>query len=141
MGSGLIKVSLIFTAVAAFVVSGALAHAQDKSARPELKIIKDELFERGNFYFVKGVVYNPNSRPVKNVVIKYYIWKKWMGQEGHGTMIRDTGGLVQSTLRFIPPKQSVDFTAIGGNTAPVMTVESGLLPDPLSAEIAAEWDR
>jgi len=116
-------------------------NAQGKSAKPELKIIKDELFERGNFYFVKGVIYNPNSRPVKNVEIKYYIWRKWMGKDGHGTVIKDTGGLVQTNIKYIPPKQSVEFNAIGGTNAPVMTAESGLLPDPLDAQITAEWDK
>jgi hypothetical protein len=37
-------------------------------------------------------------------------------------------------------KQSIDFTAAGFN-APVMTVESGLLPDPLDADITAERDK
>jgi hypothetical protein len=112
-----------------------------KANDPELKIIKDALLENGNFYFVKGTIYNPNSKAVKNVVIKYYIWKKWMGQDGHGTMIRDTGGLVSANIKYIPPKQSVDFTAVGDSHAPVMTLESGLLPDPLDAEVTAEWDR
>jgi hypothetical protein len=115
--------------------------AQVPVGKPVLKIIKDDLYERGNFYFVKGVVYNPQNRPVKNVEIRYYIWKKWMGQNGHGTVIRDTGGLVQATVKYIPPKQSVEFTATGGDNAPVMTVESGLLPDPLDAQITAEWDK
>lgn len=133
--------AILLLMVTALAVPVSDVHAQGKSAKPELKIIKDDLVERGNFYFVKGSVYNPNSRPVKNVEIKYYIWKKWMGKEGHGTVIRDTGGLVQATIKYIPPKQSVEFTAIGGDNAPVMTVESGLLPDPLDAQIAAEWDK
>jgi hypothetical protein len=125
----------------AFVVSVSYADKQDTGADLGLKIIKDELLERGTFYFVKGIIHNPNNESVKNVKIQYLIWKKWMGQDGHGTIIRDTGGLVQSLIKYIPPKQSVEFTAIGDNTAPVMTVKSGLLPDPLDAEIVAEWDR
>jgi len=140
MESTLIRTCVALIA-AALVIPTPSAHAQRKSAKPELKIIKDDLLERGNFYFVKGVVYNPNNQPVKNVEIRYYIWKKWMGQDGHGTVIRDTGGLVQSTIRYIPPKQSVEFTTTGGTNAPVMTIESGKLPDPLNAEITAEWDR
>ena len=127
--------------VAALIILASPVHAQTKGGRPELKIIKDDLYERGNFYFVKGVIYNPNTKPVKNVEIMYYIWKKWMGKDGHGTVIRDAGGLVQTTIKYIPPKQSVEFTASGGTNAPVMTVESGLLPDPLDAQITAEWDR
>jgi hypothetical protein len=111
-----------------------------KEGSPELKIVKDTLLESGNFYFVRGVVYNPNSRAVKNVVIRYFIWKKWMGRDGHGSVIKDTGGLVRATIKYIPPKQSVDFATDSGN-APVMTVESGLVPDPLDAEITAEWDK
>lgn len=110
-----------------------------KDNNPKLKIINDGLFEYNNFYLVKGTVYNPNDKAVKNVVIKYYIWKKWMGQDGHGSLIKDTGGLVVSTIKYIPSKTSVAFTASGQN-APVMTVESGLLPDPVNAEITAEWD-
>lgn len=111
-----------------------------KEANPELKIVKDELIENGFFYSVKGTVYNPNDKPVKNVVIKYYIWKKWMGKEGQGRALKETGGLVVSTIKYLPPKQSVEFTAESRN-APRMTPESGLLPDPLAAEISAEWDK
>jgi hypothetical protein len=111
-----------------------------KDSSPKLKIIKDGLFEFNNFYFVKGSVYNPSDKAVKNVVIKYYIWKKWMGKDDHGSIIKNTGGLVTSTIKYIPPKTSVEFTASGDNNAPVMTIESGLLPDPLNAEITAEWD-
>jgi hypothetical protein len=90
--------------------------------------------------FVSGSIYNPNSEGVSNVVIRYYIWKKWMGKDGHGSVIKETGGLVSGTIKYLPPKQTVDFTAASRN-APVMTPESGLLPDPISAEITAEWDR
>jgi len=51
------------------------------------------------------------------------------------------GGLVESTIKFIPPKQSVEFTTAGNGNAPAMTVESGVVPDPLDAKISAEWDR
>lgn len=112
-----------------------------KEAAPQLKIIKDDLLKSDGFYFVKGTVHNPSDKPVKNVVIRYYVWKKWMGKEGHGTSIRDTGGLVSANIKYIPPKQSVDFAATGGDNAPVMTPESGLLPDPLDAEITVEWDK
>lgn len=112
---------------------------RQKDSQPQLKIVKDELREAGNFYYVTGVVYNPYERGVKNVVIKYYIWKKWMGRDGHGSVIKETGGLVKAELKYLPPKQSVEFTATGGD-APVMSKESGLEPDPLSAEITAEWD-
>jgi hypothetical protein len=110
-----------------------------KETQPVLKIVKDELVEVGYFYNVKGVVYNPHERPVKNVVIKYRVWKKLMGRDGNGSVIKETGGLVTATIKFIPPKQSVDFTA-SDRTAPIMAKESGLYPDPLVAEISAEWD-
>ena len=112
-----------------------------KDNRPALKIVKDSLVEYDNFYSVKGTIYNPYDRPVKNVVITYHIWKKWMGSEGHGSVIKETGGLVLAKVKYIPPKQSVEFTASGGDTAPAMTTASGLLPDPLDAEIFAEWDK
>jgi hypothetical protein len=112
-----------------------------KEAAPQLKIIKDELRNNGGFYSVNGTVHNPSDKPVKNVVIKYYVWKKWMGKDGHGTNIRDTGGLVSANIKYIPPKESVDFTATGGDNAPAMAPESGLMPDPIDAEITAEWDK
>lgn len=63
-----------------------------------------------------------------------------MGKEGYGNTIRDTGGLVQATIRYIPPRTSIEFVA-GGKNAMVMTVESGMIPDPLaSPDITAEWD-
>jgi hypothetical protein len=64
-----------------------------------------------------------------------------MGRDGHGLVIKETGGLVTANIKYIPPKQSVEFTASGDNTAPVMSPESGLLPDPLDAKISAEWDK
>ncbi len=111
-----------------------------KETKPELKIIKDQLMEMNNFYFVTGTVHNPYPRAVKNVIVKYYIWKKWMGKDGHGLRIKETGGLVTAKIKYILPKTSVDFTATGGDNAPVMAVESGKLPDPINAEIAAQWD-
>jgi hypothetical protein len=106
---------------------------------PKLKIINDALIEFNDMYCVKGSIFNPNGKAVKNVVIKYYIWEKLMGKDGYGSLIKKTGGLVYATIKYIPPKTSVEFTTSGDN-APVMTVESGLLPDPLNAEITAEWD-
>ena len=110
-----------------------------KPAGSTLKIVQDALVVNGYSYNVKGSIYNPNSDAVKNVVISYRIWKKWMGKDGHGSLIKETGGLVYATIKFLPPKQTVDFTAASEN-APVMTPESGLYPDPISAEISADWD-
>ena len=110
-----------------------------KPAGSTLRIVKDALLQNDTFYIVKGSIYNPNNDGVKNVVIKYYIWKKWMGKDGHGSAIKETGGLVSATIKYLPPKQTVDFTATSHN-APVMTPESRLLPDPISAEITAEWE-
>lgn len=109
-------------------------------ATPKIKIIKDYLVDRDDFYLVRGMAYNPNTEAVKNVVIRYYIWKKWMGQKDRGQAIRDTGGLVQAVIKYMPPKSSVEFVATGGDDAPVMSVQSGLLPDELQAEISGQWD-
>jgi hypothetical protein len=101
-------------------------------------------------YAVKGSIYNPNNDGAKNVVISYYIWKKYMGEGAPSVnprtgsklpvMWRSNGGVVTATINYLPPKQTVDFVATSGN-AGVMTPESGLVPDPISAEISAEWDR
>ena len=109
--------------------------AYSKDAGSTLRIVRASLLENGNFYFVKGSIYNPNSMAVKNVVIKYYVWKKWMGQDGYGLRIKQTGGLVLANIKYLPPKQTVEFTATGGNNAPVMVLQSGLMPDPLNAEM------
>jgi hypothetical protein len=110
-----------------------------KPAGSTLRIVKDALVKDDTFYSVKGSIYNPKDDGVKNVVIKYYIWKKYMGKDGYGSAIKETGGLVSVSIKYLPPKQTVDFTATSRN-APVMTPESGLVPDPISAEITAEWD-
>lgn len=110
-----------------------------KPAGSTLRIVQDTLVVNGYFYDVKGSIYNPNNDAVKNVVIKYYVWKKLMGKDGHGSVPKETGGLVSATLKYLPPKQIVDFTATSHNAA-VMTPESGLSPDPINAEISADWD-
>jgi hypothetical protein len=118
--------------------------AERKAAGSTLRIVNDNLVKVNDgdcincLYTVKGSVYNPNSDGVKNIVIRYYIWKKWMGKEGNASMTV-TGGLVTATIKYIPPKQTVDFTATSRN-APVMTPASGKVPDPISAEITADWD-
>jgi len=54
----------------------------------------------------------------------------------YGSLIKETGGLVTASIKYLPPKQTVDFTATSHN-APL---QIGLTPDPISAEITAEWD-
>ena len=70
-----------------------------------LRIVRDSLLENGNFYFVKGAIYNPNSMAVKNVVIKYYVWKKWMGQDGYGLRIKQIWRLGLGEHQ-IPPREA-----------------------------------
>jgi hypothetical protein len=116
-----------------------------KPAGSTLKIVTDNLVKVddgdcvGCLYAVKGSIYNPNSDGVKNVVVRHYIWKKWMGKDGHGSVIKETGGLLSATIKYLPPKQTLDFVATSRNAA-VMTLKSGLVPDPISAEVTAEWD-
>ena len=126
------------------------------NAGSTLRIVNDHIVKVndgdciGCLYAVKGSIYNPNNDGVKNVVINYYLYKKYMG-EGAPTanpitgnsvpkMWKTNGGAVTATIQYLPSKQTVDFLATGKN-APVMTPESGLAPDPLSAEINADWDR
>jgi len=107
-----------------------------KPAGSTLRIVKDALVSDGYFYSVKGSIYNPNDEGVKNVVISYRIWKKLAGKDGYGSLIKETGGLVTASIKYLPPKQTVDFTATSHN-APL---QIGLTPDPISAEVTAEWD-
>ena len=122
------------------------------NAGSTLRIVNDHLVtvNDGDWYAVKGSIYNPNNDGVKNVVISYYVWKKYIGDAApkvnprDGTKLptvwRTNGGLVSATIMYLPPKQTVDFIA-RGDDAFVMTPESGLVPDPISAEITADWDR
>ena len=147
-GMNLLWAILPSVAVAVLVVSispSGAAQSTRKPAGSTLRIVQDMLIATGglsgsNYYQVKGAIYNPNNEAVKNVVIRYFIWKKWLGQDGHGSIIKDTGGLVTATIKYLPPKQTVDFIATSPLGVPRMTTDSGLLPDPISAEITAEWD-
>ncbi len=143
--------ALIAVALSGIIVGTPVARcggqaAQSKPAGSTLKIVNDDLVKVndgdciGCFYAVKGSIYNPNSDGVKNVVVRYYIWKKWMGKDGHGSAIKETGGLVSATIKYLPPKQTVDFMATS-HDAPVMSEKSGLMPDPISAEVTAAWDK
>jgi len=114
---------------------------------PALRIIQDSLHRQGEYsYLVKGTVYNPHDKAVKNVVIKYYIWKKYMGRncepfDGQCKRLQ-TGGLVTATLKYLPPNLSVEFTATqeSANCCADVLPNNGM-PDPLVAEITAEWDQ
>ena len=128
----------VIGAASIFLILAFVAPLFAVSPGSTLRIVKDELLENGNFYFVKGSIYNPNNRAVKNVVIKYYIWKKWMGKDGHGTVVKENGGLVSASIKYLPPKQTVEFIATGDNSAPVMAQD---VPDPLDAKIIAEWEQ
>lgn len=118
--------------------SASLAGAAETG--PELKTVKDKLIEIGSFYGVTGTIHNPNERAAKNIVVTYRIWKKWMGMDGHGLAIKQTGGAVRTSIKYLPPKQPVDFTATSMN-APIMAPENRLFPDPIQAEITAEWEK
>lgn len=141
-------VALVVLSVIAVWTPGARSDGQPAPPKPAgstLKIVNDNLVKVddgdciGCLYAVKGSIYNPNSDGVKNVIVRYYIWKKWMGKDGHGSAIKETGGLVSATIKYLPPKQTIDFLA-SSHDAPVMAEKSGLEPDPISAEVTAEWD-
>jgi hypothetical protein len=94
---------------------------------------------QGCYYLVKGSVYNPTDTGMNNVVIRYRIWKKFMGMDRaeYGSIISENGGLVSAVIKYLPPKVIVEFTAEGGHIN-VMSA-AGLNPDPLEAEITADW--
>jgi hypothetical protein len=115
-----------------------------KPAGPTLRIVNDTLVKvdhgdcHGCLYAVKGSIYNPNSEGVKNVVIKYFIWKKFMGKTDakRGRAVAETGGLVTARIKFLPPNQTIDFLANEG----IAPVYADVEPNPINAEIAAGWD-
>lgn len=137
-------VVLTFVAVCTPVARSDGQPEPPKPAGSTLKIVNDNLVKvddgdcSGCLYAVKGSIYNPNNNGVKNVVVRYYIWKKWMGKDEHGSAIKETGGLVSATIKYLPPKQTVDFMATG-HDAPVPVMLHSL-PDPINAEVTAEWD-
>ncbi len=112
--------------------------ASAKNAGATLRIVKDSLSDSEEFYVVKGAIYNPNNRGVKNVVIKYYVWKKFMGHDDvkRGSIVKETGGLTIAKINYLPPKQTVEFTTSDSSAVKYMDMK----PDALNAEITAEWD-
>src|ERR1039457_3181114 len=134
-------------ALSVIAVCASVAQSDDKPERKAagstLRIVNDSLVKVNDgdcincLYAVKGSIYNPNSDGVKNVVIRYYMWKKWQGKDGEGSLIKETGGLVSATIKYLPPKQTLEFTATSRNAGVKI---NGQEPDPISAEITAEWD-
>ena len=100
--------------------------------------MKDELVEVGYRYQVKGAIHNPSKYPMKDVKVRYLVWKKFKGvhDERWGPITERTGGEVLAEIKYLPAGQTVEFTAVG--TEPVQTY-TNTLPDPLEAEIEAKW--
>jgi hypothetical protein len=103
-------------------------------AIPVPRIIQETLFRQHDFYGIRGTAFNPTDRGMKNVVIKYYLFKSHMGKPNEGILVQTTGGLVEAQLRYLPPKIPVEFTAYSEN-APT----GGRTPE-IEPEITAEWD-
>ena len=149
--SARVVISALILAVAVVSVSAQQKKPPFKTpsdaSAPALKIIQDSLHQQGAYsYFVKGTVYNPHDKAVKNVVIKYYIWKKYMGrscEQSDGQCKRlQTGGLVTATLKYLPPNLSVEFTATQESANCCADVlPNNEMPEPLVAEMTAEWDQ
>lgn len=131
---------VVITATAVIGVPRAKAALADAARPKPLEMVKEDLWRHRYDYEVRGQIYNPRNEPVRNVRISYEVWGKWKGKKGHGTIIEETGGLVEDRIKYIPANGTVDFTAIG--TAPTMTEESGIVPSPLKAKIeeGAEMD-
>jgi len=119
--------------------------ASRKPAGQTLRIVNDKLVRVndgdcvGCKYGVKGSIHNPNDVAVKNVVISYRIWKKFMGKDDvkRGSIVKENGGLVVARIKYVPPKQTVEFLADEG----VAPVYRDVEPDPVNAEeITADWD-
>jgi hypothetical protein len=136
---------IIFATLSPIVGTSDEQKSQRKPAGSTLRIVNDELIKvnhgdcQGCAYAVKGSIYNPNNDGVKNVVISYRIWKKFMGKEDakRGEVVRANGGLVVARIKYIPPKQTVDFLANEG----IAPVYRDIEPDPINAdEIIADWE-
>ena len=96
-------------------------------------IVNDQLMESsdGFHYRVIGKVYNSSDKALVNVSIVYNIWKKYYP---NGSQVKGTDGQVSAHIKYLPPKQMVDFVATGN--APVITSS---VPEPIQAEIAAQF--
>ena len=96
-------------------------------------IVNDQLMETadGFHYRVIGKVYNSSDEALVNVSIVYNIWKKYYP---NGSQVKGTDGQVSAHIKYLPPKQMVDFVATGN--APVITSS---VPEPIQAEIAAQF--
>jgi hypothetical protein len=101
---------------------------------PMPRIIQETLFKQNMFYGVRGSVFNPTDRAMKNVIIKYYLFKSHMGKPNEGLLVQATGGLVEARVRYLPPHLPVEFVAYSEN-APT----GGRTPE-VEPEITAEWE-
>lgn len=104
---------------------------------PVLRIIKEDLVVSGPVYIVEGIIHNPSSESAENVVIEYEIWGKLKNPSREIRGIIEDGGLVRSEIKYLPPGQSVSFTA-RGQRASVMERTRGIFPDPLKAKITSK---
>jgi hypothetical protein len=96
-------------------------------------IVNDQLMESqdGFHYRVVGKVYNSSDKALVNVYIVYNIWKKYYP---NGSLVKLTDGQVSARIKYLPPRQMVDFVAAGN--APLF---SSAEPQPIQAEITAEF--
>ncbi len=108
-------------------------NATSNSASGAAHIVTDQLMESpdGFHYRVVGKVYNSSDKALVNVSIVYNIWKK---NYPNGSLIKQTDGQVSARIKYLPPRQIVDFVATGG--APIFTSSE---PEPIEAEITAEF--
>ncbi len=96
-------------------------------------IVNDQLTESpdGFHYRVVGKVYNSSDRALVNVVIVYNIWKKYYP---NGSLVKEADGQVSARIKYLPPKQMIDFVAMG--EAPIFSTDK---PQPIEAEITADF--
>jgi hypothetical protein len=96
-------------------------------------IVTDQLTESpdGFHYRVIGKIYNSSDKALVNVYIVYNIWKN---SYPNGSIVNGTDGQVSARIKYLPPKQVVDFVAAG--YAPIFSTSE---PKPIEAEIMAEF--
>ena len=106
-------------------------------ASKAVHVVSQQLGETadGFSYRVVGKVYNSGDKALANVVIVYQVWKKYYP---NGFQLSGTKGQVMAHIKYLPPKQTIDFEATG--TAPTFpSAEPGPLDDPeIKAAFAEE---
>ncbi len=107
-----------------------LAEAHEKAKIPKLEIVDDALWEKPGHCEVRGRVHNPTETPARGVRIRYEIHAQKLKGE---TLVKEPRGWVETSIRYVPANESVDFT-----TSSTTRVDKYEVPGRSEAKITVE---